>query len=135
MSDVVTAIVQVVTAVGGLAGIGAALRWGADRRASKAKTSIDTIGATKALTDIAVSLLTPLRSQVDELVRDLALSRAEVVTLRDDVRGLHEWISLLISALEAAGQPVPPRPTPLSPAPSPTPHPRGGPSSESEPPP
>ena len=135
MNQAVDAITAILGALGGLGGLGALVRWRVERRATRAKAALDEAGATKALTDIAVGLLTPLRTQVDELVKDLAHSRAEVVTLRDDVRGLHEWINLLIAALEAAGQPVPPRPSVLPPVATPiTPSPRGGSSLRSEPP-
>ena len=132
MNDAVTAITAILGTLGGLGGVGAMLRWRVEKRATRAKAALDETAATKALTDIAVSLLTPLRTQVAELVRDLAHSRAEVVTLRDDVRGLHDWINLLIAALEAAGQPVPARSSALPPVP-PSPLPRPSPGSEPAP--
>ena len=134
MNDALTAVLQIVTALGGVAGIGAVMKVGSDRRTSKAKALRDDAVATKAVVDTALGMLTPLRKQVDDLAADLAKSRQEAVALRDDVRGLHEWINDLITALENAGLPVPPRPTPPLSAPSASDGPRRRRNHRSEPP-
>jgi hypothetical protein len=118
VTDYVSAAAQILAAVGGAGGLGAWLRWSNDRRKQKHESAQRDITATKVITDTAVGLLKPLQDQITAMSEELTKSRAEAVALRDDVRGLHDWIQLLIDALEAHDIPVPARPAPPQPSPA-----------------
>lgn len=105
-------LLQIVTALGGIAGLGAvfdrirdrrALKLRAQAEADKASTDVERaeIDAAAAVTNVALGLLDPLRTQIASLHRDLEESRREV-------RALGAYIEVLIGALRIAQIPVPP---------------------------
>ena len=119
MTNVLDAAFQVALAIGSAGGLTALFRYSTDRRKAKNAAAQHEIDATKVITATAVGLLKPLQDQITAMSDELTRSRAEAVALRDDVRGLHEWIQQLIDVIEGAGLPVPPRLIPPQPSPPP----------------
>lgn len=119
--DVLQFALQIITALGGVAGLGALLRIGIDKRTARAAAAKEEASAGKVVIDNAVGLLQPFKEQVEFLRQELIAARSESRALRDDVRRLHEYTGRLIEALEAVGADVPPPPPPPQEPPPPQP--------------
>lgn len=120
MTALLDVLPQWLTAVGGLAGLGALLRIGIDRRKARADVRGEEAGTSKIVTDTALGLLEPLRGQISYLTAELGASRQEAAAsrheserLRSEVAQLREYIAGLVRDLSRAGLVVPTPPGPL----------------------
>jgi sensor domain CHASE-containing protein len=74
-------------------------------RASKKKVAAD---ATATLTTIALSLVEPLKAEIDELKKEYKELEADVTNLKAENAILHRWSQLLFSqVVELGSDPIP----------------------------
>lgn len=119
--DVLTQMLTALGALGGVAGLGAVAKIGVERRQGRAAAQRVEVDAGKVVTDTAVGLLEPLRTQIGFLAEELARSRAEAerdraesALLRREVHDLREYIGELVASLRGLQAPVPTPPRGLA---------------------
>lgn len=110
MSDIVDVGVQILTAIGGVGGIGAVMKMGIDRRKSRSAAARDEASASKVVTDTAVGLLKPFKEQVEYLALQLTKSQEQTSEALAEMRILRDYVQELIATIRAAGLPIPPYP-------------------------
>lgn len=113
-AELLPIVIGVLAAAGGGAGIGSLFRIGIERRKSRAEAAGGEASNSQVISDTAVGLLEPLRTQIEYLGEELVASRhesraarTESQELRAEVHELREYIAVIVAALAQAGAVVP----------------------------